>query len=156
MVHSFLIVELKEVSPPTTVLGAMEASSVDAASAVVSTPPEKKPRLEKDVSPESSATPLQQAFLEASQAWKVSGASDLKKEITNLRQEREALKKEAQVKTTQTKRKAQKVRRAKAHTAKVPTDDLMQLVAERLCQAQQKAEKDDEDEVAGHILDPKA
>ena len=132
----------------------MAASSVDVSSAVVSTTPSKKRRLQKDVSAESSTTPLQQAFLEASQAWQESGASDLKKEISTLRQQRETLKKEAQVKTSEMKRKAQKVRRAKAHTAKVPTHDLMQLVAERLCHAQLKAEKDEEVEEARNIVEP--
>jgi len=95
-----------------------------------------------DIAPDATMTPLQQAFTEASRAWKSTGALDLKADITELRAQRESLKKAAKATSKEMKVKRQKVSRAKKHTAKVPTDDLLQLVAERLCHAQTKAEHD--------------
>jgi len=99
------------------------------------------------VASKPSTTVLQEAFTEASQVW-ISNGTNLKDEISNLRQQRETLKKAAKVKSKEMKAKRQKISRAKKHTSKVPTEDLLQLVAERLCHAQAKAEAE--------VVDPAA
>ena len=89
--------------------------------------------------PSTPKASLHSACAEASQAWKATG-KDTKMELESLKLERETLKRAAKVKSKEMKTKRQKISRAKKHTSKVPTDELLQLVAERLCNAHEKVE----------------